>query len=103
MVRVTNGSEGSGESALVATVSAMLAGLLAQSGSDLRPGFTPAIVTSDVAQGKHGIDRGARPVHTTAFETSFHDKFVGTLDCTIADRPPLLLKGGIVHVSDTLF
>ena len=48
---------------LITTLALPQQGLLAVMIDDLRPGFLPAIVAGDIAQGKHGVDVVACPMH----------------------------------------
>lgn len=61
------------EEALPTGVHALLFRLGQELGVNLGPFMCPAVITGKVAQGQHGVDMGALPVHAGTFEPRFDD------------------------------
>src|SRR5688500_4440773 len=64
---------------------AALAGLVAESAADRRPGFGPAAGAGDGAQGQQRVDVRGSPVHPAALQAGFDHQLVGALDGPAAD------------------
>jgi hypothetical protein len=83
---------------VLTTGGAALDRLTAEFFGKLRPSFRPAVVDSNGAQGEHGVDRRACPVHATAFEARLNDEFVSAFDSAISDGPACGLKGRLIQL-----
>src|SRR5260370_42080381 len=62
-----------------------------------QPSFFPTIMADLCAQGKHGIDMRALPLHASAFESCLHHRFIGTFHTAAAKRPTQLLIARVLH------
>ena len=83
--------------ALQAAFSALVSGLVAALGGNVRPGIRPTVVTGNMPPREERIDRRTRPVPGTAFEPSVNDPFVSAFDGVSADGSAGGLKGRIVQ------
>jgi hypothetical protein len=63
--------------ALTTGLHALFFGLCAEVGVNQRPCLRPTVIADEIAQGKHGVDMAALPVHAGAFEAGFNDRLVG--------------------------
>jgi hypothetical protein len=81
-----------GLQALAAGMGALRFGLGNEMCLDAGPLLRPAVIANEVAQGKHGVDMAALPVHAGAFEACFDDRLVGAFDHAAADGPTLLAE-----------
>jgi hypothetical protein len=63
----------------------------------LAPPLLPPLIADGGAQGEHGVDMAALPMHPCSFEANFDDVFVGTLHHARADGPALVSKLRVVH------
>ena len=61
------------EQALATGMHACGFGLGQELGVNLGPFLCPTVIADKVAQGQHGVDMGALPVHACAFEPRFDD------------------------------
>ncbi len=66
-------AEAAFEQALPTGLHALGFGLCQELGVNLRPFLLPTVITDEVAQGQHRVDRRALPVHAGAFEPRFDD------------------------------
>ena len=78
------------EQALATGLHALGFGLGQELGVNLGPFLCPTVITDEVAQGQHGVDMRAQPVHAGALEPRFDDRLVGAFDHAAADGPALL-------------
>ena len=63
----------------------------------LLPHLLPTIIADSVAQGEHGIDIFALPMHSCPFETGLDDILVGTLHHAGTNWPTVASELRVLH------